>query len=215
MGTYQLFGYFRSSAAYRVRLALNLKGIKADMVPVALLKNEQTSVAFKERNPQGLVPALGTDQGTLAQSLAIIEWLEATHPQIPLLPGDPWQQAQIRAFALAVACDVHPLGNLRVTKYLAAELGMTEEQKMAWYDHWMSSGFEALEVQALKQQSKGPFCFGPSATMADICLIPQIYNALRFKVNMDRFPRLMSINQHCQTLDAFKKALPENQADAF
>ncbi|MBB3167576.1 maleylacetoacetate isomerase [Simiduia aestuariiviva] len=208
----KLYGYFRSSAAYRVRIALNLKGIAAEQVPVSLIKGEQQQATYTALNPQGLVPALATEQGLLTQSLAIIEYLESQHPTPALLPGDAWQQAQIRAFALALACDIHPLNNLRVLKYLTGDLALEDTQKNQWYAHWIQTGFAALESQLT--QTAGAFCFGDSPTLADVCLVPQVYNAKRFNVDLSAFPKVQAIAEHCNTLPAFIDASPEQQPDA-
>ncbi|OCQ22077.1 maleylacetoacetate isomerase [Pseudoalteromonas luteoviolacea] len=206
----KLYTYFRSSAAYRVRIALNLKGIEHELEAVNLLKSEQQQQPYTDKNPQGLLPAMETEQGTLAQSLAILEWLEDTHPEIPLLPSDPWEKAQVRNFSYAIACDIHPIDNLRVLKYLANELNVTDEQKTTWYQHWIIEGFKKLEPTL----GNGPFCFGEQPTLADLCLVPQVFNALRFKVDMAQFPKIAAVYEHCNTLDAFIKAAPENQPDA-
>jgi maleylacetoacetate isomerase/maleylpyruvate isomerase len=206
----KLYTYFRSSAAYRVRIALNLKGLSHELEGVNLLKSEQQSDAYLSKNSQGLLPALETEQGVLAQSLAILEWLEDTHTDTPLLPSDAWHKAQVRSFCYAIACDIHPIDNLRVLKYLASELGASDEQKNTWYRHWIIEGFKKLEYTV----SEGPFCFGDKVTLADLCLVPQVFNALRFNVDMGQFPKLLAIYEHCNTLPAFIAAKPENQADA-
>lgn len=206
----KLYTYFRSSAAYRVRIALNLKGLSHELEGVNLLKSEQQGDAYLSKNSQGLLPALETEQGVLAQSLAILEWLEETHTDTPLLPADAWQKAQVRSFCYAIACDIHPIDNLRVLKYLASELGASDEQKNTWYRHWIIEGFKKLEQTV----SEGPFCFGDKVTLADLCLVPQVFNALRFNVDMGQFPKLLAIYEHCNTLPAFIAAKPENQADA-
>ena len=207
-----LYGYFRSSAAYRTRIAFNLKALKVDHAFISLLKGEQKAADYRQKNPQGLIPAIETEQGILAQSMAIIEWLEAEHPKPSLLPGDNWQKAQIRAFALSIACDIHPLNNLRVLKYITGELGLSEAQKNQWYAHWIQTGFAALELSV--QKHAGKFCFGNNPTLADVCLVPQIYNAERFNVDLSAFPALMAIYQHCNSLPAFVDAQPERQPDA-
>ncbi len=209
----KLFTYFRSSAAYRVRIALNLKNIQHTLVPVNLLQSEQQGKDYQQVNPQGLLPALETEKGTLAQSLAMLEWLESEYPEIPLLTGDHWHQAQIRNFCYAIACDIHPIDNLRVLKYLTNELKVDDQSKTDWYKHWIEIGFEKLELM-LTNQVSGPFCFGEQVTLADTCLIPQVYNALRFKVDMTAYPRIYAIYQHCNSLQAFIDAAPENQPDA-
>jgi maleylacetoacetate isomerase len=206
----KLYTYFRSSAAYRVRIALNLKGIKHEMVGVNLLKSEQISPEYLAVNPQGLLPALETDQGQLSQSLAILEYLDEIHAEVPLMPSEPWQKAQVRSLAYAVACDIHPIDNLRVLKYLTNELEVTDQQKTDWYLHWIQIGFEKLEIQL----GDSSFCFGDTPTLADICLVPQVFNALRFKLDMNQFPKIAAIYERCNALPAFKDAAPENQFDA-
>ncbi|MCG7560106.1 maleylacetoacetate isomerase [Pseudoalteromonas sp. McH1-42] len=206
----KLYTYFRSSAAYRVRIALNLKDLDHELVPVNLLKSEQQGTDYLSRNNQGLLPALETDQGVLAQSLAILEWLEETYEAAPLLPADAWEKAQVRNFCYAIACDIHPIDNLRVLKYLSNELSVSDEQKNTWYRHWVIEGFKKLEVML----GDSLFCFGDKPSLADVCLVPQVYNALRFKVDMNDFPKIARIYERCNTLPAFKDAAPENQADA-
>ncbi|TMP39485.1 maleylacetoacetate isomerase [Pseudoalteromonas rubra] len=206
----KLYTYFRSSAAYRVRIALNLKQLDHELVPVNLLKSEQQGTDYLSKNAQGLLPALETEQGMLAQSLAILEWLEETFDATPLLPDDAWQKAQIRNFSYAIACDIHPIDNLRVLKYLSNELSVSDEQKNTWYQHWIIEGFKKLEVIL----GDDAFCFGDTPTLADVCLVPQVYNALRFKVDMSEFPKITRIYEHCNTLSAFIDAAPENQPDA-
>lgn len=206
----KLFTYFRSSAAYRVRIALNLKAINHELSAVNLLKSEQQGDAYLEKNPQGLLPALETEQGMLGQSLAILEWLEDTHQDTPLLPTDIWQKAQVRNFCYAIACDIHPIDNLRVLKYLSSELNVSDEQKNEWYRHWVIEGFKKLEVML----GDSEFCFGDKPTLADVCLVPQVFNALRFKVDMTAFPKIAAIYERCNQLQAFIDAAPENQPDA-
>lgn len=206
----KLYSYFRSSAAYRVRIALNLKGLTHEIVPVNLLKSEQQGEQYLEKNVQGLLPALETDQGMLGQSLAILEWLEDTTETTPILPSDPWQKAQVRNIAYAIAIDIHPLNNLRVLKYLTNELQVTDEQKTKWYQDWIMTGFDKVE----KMLGDTAFCCGEQPTLADICLVPQVYNALRFKTPMDNYPKIMAIYNHCNTLKAFSDAAPEQQIDA-
>ena len=210
----QLYTYFRSSAAYRVRIALNLKNLKADQIPVHLVKNggEQHSEAYKAINPSELVPTLVDDELKLSQSLSILEYLEDQHPEVALLPHDPKQRALVRAFSLAIACDIHPLNNLRVLQYLTGTLEVSEEQKNQWYTHWVLTGFNTLEAQL--SESNGQFCFGDQPTFADCCLIPQVYNALRFNIDLSAYPKIQAIYQHCNQLDAFKNAAPEAQQDA-
>ncbi len=210
----QLYTYFRSSAAYRVRIALNLKGLNAELIPVHLVNNggEQHSDAYKAVNPSELVPSWIEDDFKLGQSLSILEYLEEQHPDLALLPQDAQQRALVRAFSLAIACDIHPLNNLRVLQYLTGTLQVTDEQKTTWYKHWVETGFKALE--ALLADSNGKFCFGEQVTIADCCLIPQVYNALRFNIDLSVYPKITSIYQHCNTLVAFQNAVPEAQQEA-
>ncbi|WP_461537529.1 maleylacetoacetate isomerase [Spongorhabdus nitratireducens] len=206
-----LYGYFRSSAAYRIRIALNLKGLDYDQVAVNLREGAQSDDGYLGINPQGLVPALDTGEHILEQSIAILEWLEETYPKVSLLPGDSFARARIRSLAQHIACDIHPLNNLRILNYLKSNLDQDEEARNRWYRHWIRKGFSALEQQV----GSDPFCVGAQPTMADICLVPQVYNAKRFGVDMQDFPRLEAINTHCLTLQAFKDAMPSNQPDAI
>ncbi len=210
----QLFDYFRSSASYRVRIALNLKGLDCEQIGVNLLKGEHKGDDNLARNPQGFVPSLQLDTGeNLTQSLAIIEYLEEVYPEVALLPKDALGRARVRALAQIIASDIHPVDNLRVLKYLTGELGVTEEQKTRWYQHWIEEGFKALEVR-LAEDATGAFCHGNSPSLADICLAPQVFNAQRFNVDLTPFPRIMAIHAAFEALDAFKNARPENQPDA-
>lgn len=204
-----LFDYFRSSASYRVRIALNLKGIAYEAVPVNLLEGAQRAEEYRRRNPQGLVPMLEIDGHRLTQSLAIILYLDGTRPQPPLLPPDPADAAQARALALAlaVACDIHPLNNLRVLKYLKDELDQPQEARDAWYRHWVTEGFDALEAMAAPRA--GRFLFGDSPTLADICLVPQMFNARRFDVPLDDYPTLVRADAEANRLEAFARAHPD------
>ncbi|GKW50904.1 maleylacetoacetate isomerase [Halomonas sp. NCCP-2165] len=210
-----LYGYFRSSAAYRVRIALNLKGLAYDQAPVNLVKGEQRGEDFLARNPQGLVPALVTDDGArLTQSLAICEYLDERYPEPALLPADAAGRARVRALAQAVACEIHPLNNLRVLKYLTGELGVDEATKMTWYRHWISEGFAALEAQLSREAGSGDFCHGDTPGLADLCLVPQVFNAERFECDLTAYPRIRRIVANCRALDAFARAAPEAQPDA-
>ncbi len=209
----KLYGYYRSSAAYRVRIALFLKGLEWESIPVNLFIGEQNKTDYLSINPQGLVPAIQLDKQLFTQSLAIIEWLDEKHPNNALLPTNLIEKVQVRALAYQVAMDIHPLNNLRVTKFLTNELGANEEQKLKWYRHWITQGFEALELSIDKLGSNGNYCFGGCAGLADTCLIPQVYNALRFDCDLAPYPLIRSIYQHCNSLDPFQKALPEAQAD--
>ena len=209
-----LFGYWRSTAAYRVRIALNLKGLEYDNRSVHLVKDggEQFKDDYVAKNPAKLVPTLVDGDVTLNQSLAIIEYLEDKYAGEALLPVDPAQKAQVRAMAQDIACDIHPLNNLRVLKYLAGPLKVEDADKSAWYAHWIQTGFAALEERLA--QTAGKCCFGDKVTLADLCLIPQLYNARRFNVPLDDFPRICAIEAHCLSLPAFNDAVPENQPDA-
>lgn len=214
----KLYGYWRSSAAYRVRIALNLKMLDAEQISVHLVKEggEQHKADFAKLNPQHLVPALvdndETGEFSLSQSLAIIEYLDEKYPSTPLLPASIVDKAMVRAMAQSIACEIHPLDNLRVLQYLTGELKVSEDQKMAWYHHWIHLGFTALETQLAKYS--GDYCFGNQVTLADICLVPQVYNANRFNVDLMAYPNIVRIVDNCNKLDAFKNAAPENQADA-
>ena len=208
----KLHGYFRSSAAYRVRIALNLKGLKAEHLPHHLRKGEQRAPAYLAINPQGLVPALEDDAGAvLTQSVAIIEWLDEIHPHPPLLPKDPLQRAKVRAFALAIACDTHPVQNLKVLARLR-ELGLAEEKVQEWAAWVNREGLSACET--LISNENGPFCFGDAPTLADLCLVPQLANARRFKVDVAAYPRLLKAEAAAMALPAFAEAAPEKQIDA-
>lgn len=207
-----LYNYNRSSAAYRVRICLNLKGIDYKRVDINLLEAEEQGEDYLKINPQGLVPALLDDENqgqVITQSLSIIEYLEEMYSEIVLLPLTPSDRATVRSMANIIACDIHPLDNLRVLKYLVGNLDASEEKKMTWYRHWINEGFNALESK-LEQHSNGSFCFSDSPTMADAFLIPQVYNAHRFDVDMSNYPLINSINKHCLSLPAFDAAVPEN-----
>ena len=206
----ELYSYFRSTAAYRVRIALNLKGIVYSLTPVNLLKDEQKSDWYLAVNPLGLVPALRLDDGTvLSQSTAILEWLDETSPSMPLLPAEPLQRSRVRAMANIIACDIHPLNNLRVLKHLVGVLGVSEDAKKQWYHHWIKLGFDALE----RQMVKGAYTAGDGLSMADVYLVPQVFNALRFDMAMNPYPKIMSVFERCNEQDAFIKAHPDNQED--
>jgi len=207
----KLHGYFRSSAAFRVRIALNLKGVEVEHRSHHLRKGEQRAVGYLALNPQGLVPTLEFEPGgVLTQSLAIIEWLDETHPQAPLLPSDPLARARVRAFALAISCDIHPVQNLKVLNRLRS-LGVEEDAVADWAAWVNREGLEACEVMLRDQP--GPFCFGSAPSLADICLVPQLSNARRFKVDVGRFPRLLMAEAAAMALPAFADAVPDQQHD--
>ncbi|MBB5190573.1 maleylacetoacetate isomerase [Silvimonas terrae] len=210
-----LYSYFRSSATWRVRIALHLKGLPYRTVPIHLLRDggEQHATAYQSLNPEGLVPILQHGDVTLTQSLAIMEYLEEVAPTPPLLPTAAADRARVRALALLVACDIHPVNNLRVLQYLQAGLGVADAAKQAWYQHWVHTGLTALEAQ-LSRWPVGDFCFGNAPTLADCCLIPQVYNARRFGCDLAAYPRINAIDAHCQTLPAFIAAAPDQQPDA-
>ena len=208
-----LYTYFRSSAAYRVRIALNLKGLTPEMVSIHLQKEGglNRKPQFRAVNPQMRVPALKLDGGdVLIQSLAMIEYLDEVHPQPPLLPRDSMERAKVRALAQVIACDIHPLNNVGPLRYLKRELGQPQEKIDAWYHYWILDGFDAFEALI----GVGPYAFGNEVTLADVCLVPQVYNARRFKVPLERFPKIVAVEAACRELTAFERAAPENQADA-
>jgi maleylacetoacetate isomerase len=212
----RLYDYFRSSAAYRVRIALNLKGVKPDeRTFVHLRMGNQRAQDYLALNPQGLVPALELDDHrVLTQSLAIIEYLDETHREPPLLPAAAPARARVRSIALAIACEIHPLNNLRVLNYLIGTLGVAEAQKNGWYRYWIDVGFEALERQLDRDDDTGTFCHGEAPTLADICLVPQLANARRFKIDLTPYPTLTRIEASCNALPAFAQAAPARQPDA-
>ena len=210
----KLYGYFRSSASYRVRIALSLKGLDYDLQPIHLRRNEQRAAEFLERNPQGLVPALEHDGAVLAQSLAIIEYLEERFPEPPLLPAAPADRAWVRALAQIVACDIHPINNLRILQYLEKDLGLDDDARAAWASRWIGQGFGAMETMLRDDPRTGDHCFGDRPTLADICLVPQVVNSRRFDVDMGRYPTLARIHGNCMRLPAFADQAPERQPDA-
>jgi maleylacetoacetate isomerase len=211
----KLYDYFRSSAAYRVRIALNLKGVAPERAFVHLRRGAQRADEYLALNPQGLVPALVTDDGdVLTQSLAIIEWLDETYRQPPLLPAGAAGRARVRALALSIACDIHPLNNLRVLNYLAGTFGATDAQKDGWYRYWCDVGLEALETQLARESATGTYCHGATPTIADICLVPQLANARRVELDLAPYPTLLRIETACTSLSAFANAAPARQPDA-
>jgi maleylacetoacetate isomerase len=206
----KLYTYFRSTAAYRIRIALALKNVSCEHAFVHLVRGEHRGEEYLRVNPQGRVPALEVGGEILLQSPAILEYLEESHPEPPLLPADPLERARMRAIGAIVACDIHPLNNLSVLKYLKEELGLEQAARDAWYAHWIAEGFAAIE----KLIDPAPFAFGASPSMADVYLAPQIFNARRFDVPLDAFPRIMTIAGACDAHPAFRAAAPENQPDA-
>ncbi len=213
----KLYTYFRSSAAWRVRIALNLKGLPWEAAPVHLLKDggQQHAPAFRATNPLGLVPALQTDDGAvLTQSLAIIEYLDETHPEPPLLPRDPWLRAQVRAFALTIACDIHPVDNLRVLRYLKRQMGQPQPAIDDWYRHWLTEGLPALEAMLARHGGAGPYCFGAAPGLADVVLVPQLANARRVECPLGAYPLLLRADAEAADHPAFIAAAPSVQPDA-
>ncbi|AZQ83444.1 maleylacetoacetate isomerase [Colwellia sp. Arc7-635] len=210
----KLYGYWRSSAAYRVRIALHLKGLEFESIPVHLVKNggEQHSDAYIELNPTHLVPTFVDQDVTLHQSIAIVEYLDDKFPTVAIYPKDSIVKAKVKALALDVACEIHPVNNLRVQQYLTQQFSLQDSDKLTWSHHWMKIGFMAIEQQ-LKENS-GKYSFGDEITMADICLVPQVYNANRFNLDMAEFPNIARVADNCNQHPAFIAALPENQADA-
>lgn len=209
-----LHGYFRSSAAYRTRIALNLKGIAYDQRSYHLRKGEQYGAAFLKLNPVGLVPALEENGQILTQSLAIIEYLDETHPEPAFLPKEPLQRARVRALALSIACDIHPINNTRVVGYLEKQLGLDQAARDTWTRHWIDTGFRALEQQLSASKDTGRFCHGDRPGLADICLVPQVANAARVNTDMAPYPTIAGIVAACLALPEFQKAQPQNQPDA-
>ena len=210
----QLYNYFRSSASYRVRIALALKGLDCELVPIHLLKHEQTSEAFAAIAPAKLVPLLKVDDELLTQSLAIIEYLDEVHPEPSLLPGTAFDRARIRSLAQDVACEIHPIDNLRVLRYLVRDMKVGEEDKTRWYKHWVETGLEVVERRLAGDARTGRFCHGDSPTLADCVLVPQIANAQRFECRLDHVPTVMHVFEACMALDAFAKTQPSAYPEA-
>ena len=210
----KLYGYFRSSAAYRVRIALGLKNLSYEYAAVHLRKGEQGGSTYRALNPAQLVPTLVDAGGAFTQSLAIIEYLDERYPEPPLLPATPEARARVRAIAQAIACDIHPLDNLRVLRYLLRTIGTTEEAKDAWYRHWIDVGLTALEARLASEPETGEFCHGDTPTIADCCLVPQLANARRASIPVDAYPALTRIEARCNNLPAFAAAAPDRQPDA-
>jgi maleylpyruvate isomerase len=210
----KLYNYFRSSAAYRVRIAVNLKRLTPENVFIHLLKGEQRTPDYLKLNPAGLIPMLEDGGEVITQSLAIIEYLNETYALPPLLPATPKDRARVRSIAMAIACDIHPLDNLRVLKYLTGVLKTSEQDKIEWYAHWVHEGLMALETRLASDPRTGRFCHGNAPTMADICLIPQLANARRASMDLALYPTLLRIEEVCNTLPAFADAAPAKQPDA-
>ena len=212
----KLYDYFRSSAAYRVRIGLNLKGLAYESIPVHLTRDggEQLKSDYRAVHPGALVPALQDGDAIITQSLAILEYLDEAHPMVPLMPRDALGRARVRALALTVACDIHPLNNLRVLRYLVKQGGLTEDAKNAWYVHWVQEGFAALEVLLSASGSTGRFCHGDTPTIADCVLVPQVFNASRFGIDLGAYPTILRIDAACQAVPAFAAAHPSRQPDA-
>ncbi|WP_261858764.1 maleylacetoacetate isomerase [Photobacterium sanguinicancri] len=206
----KLYDYYRSSASYRVRIALHLKGLSYDAVPISLIDGEHQNDDYRHTNPNQRVPSLENENGPLGQSLAIIEYLNEIHPDPKLLPSDPWKKAQCRSLAMLIACDIHPLNNLQVLNYLNTELGVNQNEKMVWYHYWLSRGLSAFEQLLMQRPTPTDFCCGDQPTLADLCLIPQIYNARRFNFDLDPFPLINDIERTCQLLPAFQLAHPDH-----
>lgn len=213
--TRRLYSYWRSSSAYRVRIALHLKGLEFETVPVSLVADggEHRKPAYRARNPQMLLPFLEDGDVALGQSMAILEYLEEAYPDVPLLPPDAATRARVRAFTGIITADIQPLNNLRVLGYLDNVLGLDKAARDAWYAHWVAAGFDALESLARRARDEGPCTFGATPTFADVCLVPQLYNARRFDVPLDDYPRLLEIDAALNELDAFRQAAPEAQPD--
>jgi maleylpyruvate isomerase len=209
----KLYSYFRSSAAFRVRIALNLKQLDYEIAAIHLRRNDQSKPDYRGINPQGLVPTLEDGARTLTQSMAIIEYLDEIHPEPPLLPRDPGDRARVRALADIVACDIHPINNLRVLRYLTHQLGHDEAAIGRWYNHWIAAGFEALEPLLAGDSRTGAFCHGDSPGLADVTLVPQVVNAERYQLDLSPYPTLTRIYETCMRIEAFTAAHPSNQPD--
>lgn len=210
----KLYNFFRSGTSHRLRIALNLKGLEAQYVPVDLRTEEHLGEAFLALNPQGLVPALEVDGDVLIQSPAIIEWLEERHPEPPLLPSGPEARARVRALAAIVGCDIHPINNRRILEYLRKQLGQDEAAVNAWCGTWITAGFDAIEALLAADTARGDFCFGHAPTLADVYLVPQVESARRFKVDLSPYPLIRAVDAACGELDAFRRAAPAVQPDA-
>jgi maleylacetoacetate isomerase len=210
----KLYTFFRSSASFRVRIALNHKGLKYEPAGVSLPKGEHLEAGYKSRNAQGLVPALEDGGQLLTQSLAIIEYLDEVHPGPKLLPADPLDRAYVRAFSQIIACEIHPLNNLRVRQYIGKTYKLDEEGVNTWYRHWIAEGFRMMEAFLAQERKHGKYCFRDQITMADCCLVPQVFNAIAYKCDLKPYPAVMRIHEACMKLDAFVQAQPSKQPDA-
>lgn len=210
----KMYGFFRSSTSHRTRIILNLKQISYELLPISLIKNEHKSSDFKMINPQGFVPLLVINDQLLIQSPAIIEWLEETHPEYPVLPSDPVARSKVRALAAIVGCDIHPINNKRILEYLRNTLKLDDEQVQSWCQHWIDEGFQALEILLAQDSTRGNFCYGKQPTIADAYLIPQVDSSKRFKVDMSKYPNIQRIYDSCMALPAFQAAASMNQPDA-
>ena len=212
----KLYSYWRSSAAYRVRIALNLKELEYELIPVHLVRDggEQRTPEYRLMNPQGLVPILTDGERVFRQSMAIIEYLDEAYPDVPLMPSEIRARARVRSLAQLIACDVHPLNNLRVLQYLENQLGVPEEQRKEWYRHWVEAGLQAFENLLEDSPTTGEFCEGDDPTLADLCMVPQVYNAIRFECPLRPYPQIRRIYANCMAVEAFHEATPERQPDA-
>lgn len=210
----KMYGFFRSGTSHRTRIVLNLKQIRYELLPISLMKNEHKNAAFQAINPQGFVPVLAINDQLLIQSPAIIEWLEESHPEHPLLPSDAVGRAKVRALAAVVGCDIHPINNKRILEYLRNTLKLDDAQVQSWCQHWIDEGFRALETLLAADQTRGDFCYGNQPTLADAYLIPQVDSSKRFNVDMSQYPNIQQIYDACMALPAFQAAAPMNQPDA-
>jgi len=211
----QLYTFFRSSTSFRLRIALAYKRLDYEPHYVSLPKMEHRIPSYRDMNPQGLVPLLVEDGRFLIQSMAVIEYLDEVYPEPPLMPKDPIGRSYVRAVSQVIGCEIHPLNNVRVLKHLKAQFGADEAATNAWYEHWITEGLSGLEGYLAREGLSGDFCYGNTVTMADICLVPQIFNARRFNCSLDAYPKLLAITDRCMTLDAFRAAEPSTQGDAF
>jgi maleylacetoacetate isomerase len=211
----QLFTFFRSSTSFRLRIALAYKRLDYEPHYVSLPKMEHRIPSYRDMNPQGLVPLLVEGGRFLIQSMAVIEYLDEVYPEPPLMPKDPIGRSYVRAVSQIIGCEIHPLNNVRVLKHLKAQFGADEAATNAWYEHWITEGLSGLEGYLAREGLSGDFCYGNTVTMADICLVPQIFNARRFNCALDAYPKLLAITDRCMTLDAFRAAEPSTQGDAF